>query len=77
MRKEYFCNCFDLKNYMDHYTAVDDEENCLYCGHHAVYREVTEKDERMNAKHKEKFEKKKLEILGIKLRELKHGEKIN
>lgn len=75
-RIEHFCNCL-LHNLREHVTAIDEEGDCLYCGHVAVKREITEKDIRTDLKYGQELEKKKFEALELYVKEQIHGEKIN
>lgn len=73
---EYFCNCL-LKNLKEHVVAKDSEGRCVYCGHHAIKRAVTDSDIRCNEKHGAKLEQLKREHLEIIIKDRRHNEKVN
>jgi len=73
---EYFCNCL-LKSYREHVTAPDNDGNCVYCGHHAVHRPITDSDIRRDKKYGEKINKLKREYLEVLVKDMRYDEKVN
>ena len=73
---EYFCNCL-LKNFKEHTTAPDADGNCVYCGHSAIERQVTQADMRCRDKHGAKIDKLKREHLEMLIRDRRYDEKVN
>jgi hypothetical protein len=73
---KYFCNCL-LKNHKEHKVAVDSDEKCVYCGHYAIKRKVTEADIRTENKYGDKIDRLKREHLEIIIKDRRHNEKVN
>lgn len=72
----YFCNCL-LKNLTEHLTAPDSEGNCVYCGHYAIHRTVTEADLRCEERHGVNLNKLKREYLEVLVKDRRYDEKVN
>jgi len=73
---EYFCNCI-TKNYKEHVTAPDSEGNCVYCGHHAIKRQITMVDIRYHEKNGDRINLLKREYLEVIIKDRRYAEKVN
>lgn len=73
---DYFCNCLWSRP-TEHITVPDKHGCCVYCGYHAIHREVVDADIRCEEKHGDELNRLKREYLEVIIKDLRHNEKVN